>query len=150
MRSNHSHPFTKPRQEKAIMTITTNPVFKPSAWLPKSYPNGAEASETLGYSLYHPLISALIFVVHFLKKLVHQNSSTVKSSVAPKKIDLTNHFRKIKFHSQIILHLAMVMAKNGHACRRSVPLVVSNLWKPATRMVLCPATFPRSHSTQHL
>ena len=105
---------------------------------------------TLGYSLYHPLISALIFVVHFLKKLFHQNSLTVKSNVAPKNNDLTNHFRKIKFHSQIILHLAMVVAKNGHACRRSVPLVISNLWKPATRMVLCPATFPRSHSTQHL
>ena len=60
-----------------------------------------------------------------------------------KKNDLTIHFRKIKFHS-------MVMAKNGHACRRSVPLVISNLLKPATRMVLCPATFPRSHSTQHL
>ena len=97
MRTNPSHPFTaftKPWQEKAIMTIANNPVLisdhKPSAWLPKSYINGVEASENPGVlpifsaiRWYQPS-SSLSSCFGKKKNLFHQNSSTVKSSVAPK------------------------------------------------------------------
>ena len=75
MRTNHSHPFTKPRQEKAIMTIATNTVFKPSAWLPNPGILPLPSAD-ISPHLCRP----------FKKKLFHQNSSTVFPVLHQKKL----------------------------------------------------------------